>query len=123
MSTILVGEDNAVNRELVRELLESFGHEVIEAGNGREVLERLYKVKTDLVLLDIQMPVLDGYAVLRVIRDDEKLKTMPVVALTAFAMRGDREKALDAGFDAHLSKPLDVQKLKSLTKRLLEENN
>src|SRR5271168_4989448 len=102
MSTILVGEDNAVNRELVKELLESFGHQVIEAENGREVLEQLYKVKADLVLLDIQMPVLDGYSVLRVMRDDENLKNLPVVALTAFAMRGDKEKALDAGFDAHL---------------------
>src|SRR5579864_6859882 len=101
MSKILVGEDNAVNRELVRELLESFGHDVIEAENGHEVLQQLQREPVDLVLLDIQMPVLDGYAVLQSIRQNEKLKTLPVVALTAFAMRGDKEKALEAGFDAH----------------------
>jgi two-component system, cell cycle response regulator DivK len=88
MSKILVAEDNLPNRELIREILEAYGHEVIEAGDGRQALDELEKNLPDLVLLDIQMPVLDGYAVVREVRKTPRLATFKVLALTAYAMQG-----------------------------------
>ena len=94
MSKILVAEDNLPNRELIREILESSGHEVIEAEDGQQALERLKDTKPDLVLLDIQMPVLDGYAVVRHLRQIPRFAGIKVVALTAYAMQGDRDRVL-----------------------------
>ena len=81
MSIILIAEDNAVNRELLHELLETRGHTVLEACNGQEALDILEKTKPDLLLLDIGMPVLDGFAVLRKIRENPRLAALPVVAM------------------------------------------
>ena len=111
MSKILVAEDNLPNRELIREILESCGHEVIEAEDGQQALERLKDTKPDLVLLDIQMPVLDGYAVVRHLRQIPRFAGIKVVALTAYAMQGDRERVLQSGFDGYLTKPVDIAKL------------
>ncbi len=108
MSKILVAEDNLPNRDLIREILETLGHEVIEACDGKQALEKLAEDLPDLVLLDIQMPVLDGYAVLREVRQDPRLARLKVLALTAYAMQGDREKALEAGFDGYLTKPINT---------------
>jgi len=94
MSKILVAEDNLANRELIPEILESCGHEVIEAEDGQQALERLKETKPDLVLLDIQMPVLDGYAVIRRLRQIPRFAGLKVVALTAYAMQGDRDRVL-----------------------------
>jgi two-component system, cell cycle response regulator DivK len=117
MSTILVAEDNLVNRELMREILESRGHEVIEACDGQEALDKLEQSSPDLVLLDIQMPVLDGYAVLQKIRGNNRFAALRVLAVTAYAMHGNREQVLAAGFDGYLSKPIDIA---VLTKELRE---
>jgi CheY-like chemotaxis protein len=117
MSKILVAEDNLPNRELIREILESCGHEVIEAEDGQQALERLKEFTPDLILLDIQMPVLDGYAVLRELRQTPRFATLKVLALTAYAMQGDREKALQSGFDGYLTKPIDM----TLLPKQLEE--
>lgn len=111
MSKVLIAEDNAVNRELLRELLESRGHIVREACNGREALENLHSERPDILLLDLGMPVMDGFATLAEIRKDASLKSLPVVAVTAYAMQGDREKALSAGFDGYLTKPIHVPSL------------
>jgi len=94
MKKILVADDNAVSRELIREILETDDYEVIEAGDGREALEKIREHQPDLALLDIQMPVLNGNAVIHQIRADPRFSGLPVAALTAFAMQGDREKAL-----------------------------
>jgi two-component system cell cycle response regulator DivK len=107
MSKILVAEDNAVNRELMREMLEVFGCEVVEAGDGPEALTRMDEVEPDLILLDINMPKLNGFAVLKGIRENPRFSERPVLAVTAYAMREDRDKALQAGFDGYLAKPLD----------------
>jgi|ERR1700730_8486779 CheY-like chemotaxis protein len=117
MSKILVAEDNLPNRELIREILESCGHEVIEAEDGQQALERLKESTPDLILLDIQMPVLDGYAVVRELRQTPQFAKLKVLALTAYAMQGDREKVLQAGFDGYLTKPIDTT---LLTKHLQE---
>ena len=120
MSKILVAEDNLPNRELIREILESCGHEVIEAEDGQQALERLKDTKPDLVLLDIQMPVLDGYAVVRHLRQIPRLAGLKIVALTAYAMQGDRDRVLESGFDGYLIKPVDIAKLTEEIRELLD---
>lgn len=107
MKTILIAEDNAVNRELLRELLEARGFTVSEACNGQEALEKIEEVKPDILLVDIGMPVLDGYGFIRKFRENEKWKGFPALAVTAYAMQGDKQKILDAGFDGYLSKPIE----------------
>src|SRR3954453_958731 len=99
MSKILMAEDNAINRELLRELLESRGHTVLEACNGQEALDVLERERPDALLLDIGMPVLDGFAVMRKVRENSSFASMPIVAVTAYAMQGDREKIMNAGFN------------------------
>ena len=110
---VLVADDNPAGRELVRESLAEQVGLLIEASNGREALQKIRETLPDLVLLDIQMPEMDGYAVLREIRSDPSLQSLRVVALTAFAMQGDRERALEAGFDDYVTKPVTVAKLKA----------
>lgn len=119
MTKILIAEDNAVNRELLRELLELRGYAVVEAGDGEEALRMIQQTQPDLPLLDIGMPVLDGYAVIRKIRENPGLAQLPVVAVTAYAMQGDREKILNSRFDGYLSKPVDSRSLTDELDRLL----
>jgi CheY-like chemotaxis protein len=113
---VLVVDDNPAGRELVRESLQRFTSSISEAGNGREALEKMRAARPDLVLLDIQMPEMDGYEVLREIRHDPDLHDLRVIALTAFAMQGDRERALAAGFDDYITKPVTVAQLKAQLK-------
>ncbi len=122
MKTILVAEDDPASRELMREILGAWGYHVLEACNGGEALQKMEETEPDLVLLDIQMPGLDGFAVLRQLRQNPNYATLPVVALTAYAMRGDREKVLVAGFDAYLTKPVDVTALKAQIQKLLTQS-
>lgn len=111
MKRILIAEDNAVNRELLRELLEVLDCSVTEACNGQEALQMIEQEQPDLLLLDISMPVLDGFATVRKIKENPKLSGLPVLAVTAYAMRGDEEKILNSGFDGYLSKPINSQSL------------
>ncbi|HJV28633.1 MAG TPA: response regulator [Aromatoleum sp.] len=103
---VLLIEDNPANLELATYLLETGGYEVITAQDGEEGLALLKQQKPDIVVTDLQMPVVDGYEVLRRLRQDPALDAMPVVAVTAFSMSGDRVKVLRAGFDGYLSKPI-----------------
>lgn len=112
MARILVADDNPSLRELMSEMLTAVGHEVVLASNGLEVMMRIQKDLPQLVLLDLQMPVLDGVVTLKQIRSDPRLARIPVVALTAFAMAGDQDKALGAGFDDYLPKPVGLAELK-----------
>ncbi len=123
MTRILVAEDNAVNRELLRELLELRGYTVLEACDGQEALETIEQTHPELLLLDIGMPVLDGFAVVRKIRENPSLAGLPVVAVTAYAMRGDRERILSSGFDGYLSKPVDPSSLTKELDRLLAKRD
>ncbi|MGA7927627.1 MAG: response regulator [Candidatus Sulfotelmatobacter sp.] len=118
MTKVLVAEDNPVNRELLRELLETGGYSVIEACNGQEALDMVEQSQPDLLLLDIGMPVLDGFAVMRRIRENPSLATLPVLAVTAYAMRDDRKKILKSGFDGHLSKPINAPDLANELERV-----
>src|ERR1700736_6484633 len=121
MSKILIAEDNPVNRELLRELLEMRGHTVVEACDGEEALRVIEQAHPDLVLLDIGMPLLDGFGVIRKIRENPRFASMPVVAVTAYAMQGDREKILSSKFDGYLSKPVDARSLTQELDRLLSQ--
>jgi CheY-like chemotaxis protein len=121
MTRILIAEDNPVNRELLRELLEMRGHVVDEASDGLEALSKLEQTLPDLLILDLGMPQLDGFGVIRKIRADPRLEKVPVLAATAYAMRGDREKILEAGFDGYISKPIDPVALQKELERLLAE--
>ncbi len=121
MSKILIAEDNPVNRELLRELLEVRGHTVVEACDGEEALRIIERTQPDLVLLDIGMPLLDGFGVIRKIRENPRFASMPVVAVTAYAMRGDREKILSSNFDGYLSKPVDARSLAQELDRVLRQ--
>ena len=119
MTRVLVAEDNAVNRELLRELLELRGYCVVEASNGQEALEMIEQSPPDLLLLDIGMPILDGFATVRKIRGNPRFSALPVLAVTAYAMRGDREKILQSGFDGYLSKPISAHSLEQELNRHL----
>lgn len=106
MKTVLVVEDNPVNRELIVEILEFAGYRVIEANDGQDALMVLNFHHPDVVLLDIQMPRLDGHETIRAIRENPDLARLRVIACTAYAMHGDREALLRSGFDDYLSKPI-----------------
>ncbi len=111
---ILVVDDNPVSRELVREILCSSEIEVFEAADGQGALDRIGDLVPDLVLLDLRMPLMDGFSVLRKIRQNAGLSRLPVLAFTASAMSGDREKALEAGFNGYLTKPIQAEELRNL---------
>jgi CheY-like chemotaxis protein len=117
--TILLADDNPGNREVARLALEAVGYEVIEAANGREALELARSVMPRLLILDIQMPVLDGYGVIGELRRDAQFAKTPAIAMTAYAMQGDQEKALAAGFTRHISKPVNLLNLRRIVAELL----
>ena len=106
---VLLVEDNEVNSYLARFLLEHGGFTVVTAGNGMEALEKAHAHKPALILMDIQMPVMDGYAATRALKADPTLQSVPVVALTAYAMPHEREQALAAGCAGHIEKPIDTR--------------
>jgi two-component system cell cycle response regulator len=106
MARVLVIEDNTDNLRLVTFLLEAFGHEVEVAGSGNAGVAAAAEARPDLILLDLQMPEMDGFEVIRRLRAVPGLAGRPIVALTAYAMAGDEERVLAAGFDGYLTKPI-----------------
>ncbi len=110
---ILVVEDNPLNLKLVRDVLTVSGYEVVAAPSGEEGVSLAQTCEPDLVLMDIQLPGIDGYEALRLLRQNPQLDGVPVVAVTAFAMREDRERAAREGFDGYLGKPISVRALAS----------
>lgn len=106
---ILVIEDNEVNLYLVTFMLKKSGYEVIPARNGREGLELAGRIEPDLILLDIQLPVMDGYGVARELKKNPALAHVPIVAVTSYAMAGDRERILAAGCEGYLEKPINPE--------------
>jgi two-component system, cell cycle response regulator DivK len=106
---ILVIEDNEQNLYLVKFLLENEGYEVISAMDGQSGIELAADVKPDLILLDIQLPVMDGYAVAQNLRLNPDLETTPIVAVTSYAMPGDKERAIEAGCNGYIEKPINPE--------------
>jgi two-component system, cell cycle response regulator DivK len=107
MTTILVIEDNLQNLYLMRFLLEGHGFSVLSATDGREGIEMASRLRPDCILLDIQLPKLDGYAVATALRSDPALNATPIIAVTSYAMLGDREKAFACGVTDYIEKPID----------------
>jgi len=109
--TILVVEDNPLNLELVTDVLEVHGYRVLQAASASEAFEHVRAGVPDLILMDIQLPGLDGLTLTSILKDDPATRGVPVVALTAHAMRGDEEKARQAGCDGYIPKPIDTRQL------------
>jgi two-component system cell cycle response regulator DivK len=108
MSRILVVDDNALNLRLACITLELAGHETLVAANGREAVEVAESELPDMILMDLRMPVMDGNSAMKHIKADARMRNIPVVALTASAMKGEREQLLANGFDGYIDKPIDV---------------
>jgi CheY-like chemotaxis protein len=106
---ILIVEDEPINLKLVGDLLKRIGYITIEATDGKQGVELARAKKPDLILMDIQMPVMDGLEATRVLKADATTKNIPVLALTSYAMEGDKERILEAGCDGYLTKPIDIQ--------------
>jgi len=117
--TILYVEDNSDNRTLVRRILLSEDYKLVEATNALEALELLKNTKPDLILMDINMPDMDGYTLTAKIKAMSGFEHTPILALTANVMRGDREKTLEAGCDGYIQKPIDIDQLTSEIERFL----
>jgi len=108
---ILVVEDNSDNRILITDVLNSLDYEVIVAVDGEEGIEMASSEKPDLILMDLSLPKMDGWTATKHIKDNTDLKHIPIIALTAHAMVGDRERAIEAGCDDYISKPIDLREL------------
>jgi two-component system cell cycle response regulator DivK len=120
--TILYVEDNSDNRKLVRRVLEVEGYSVVEAKDAMQALERLGTESIDLALMDINMPDMDGYTLTAKIKSMPEYSKLPIVAVTANVMRGDRERSLEAGCDGYIQKPIDIDTLSQQIERFLIRN-
>jgi two-component system cell cycle response regulator DivK len=120
---ILVVEDNAKNLKLLRDVLKFSGYAVAEARSGEEGVELAGKRPPDLILMDLQLPGIDGVEALRLLRENPATRAVPVVAVTAFAMKNDRDRALLAGFDGYVEKPISVRALPSQVKNFLRPDD
>ena len=106
--TVLVVEDNVLNMKLFHDLLKAHGYNVLQTGDGMEALRLARQHRPDIILMDIQLQDISGLEVTKWLKDDETLKTIPVVAITAFAMKGDEERYLEGGCDAYIAKPISI---------------
>lgn len=120
MSKVLVVEDNSVNLELLCEMLQLNDYEIVEARDGQEALARLNEVYPDIVLLDVNMPRMDGFAVIDRVRGNPRFLRLPVIAVTGYAMQEDLDKMLVAGFDSYVIKPINLKSLLAEMSRLIK---
>jgi two-component system cell cycle response regulator DivK len=116
---ILVVEDQEDNRQILRDLLGSVGFEMAEAGDGQEALAEVAKQRPDLILMDIQLPVMDGYEATRRLKSDPATKSIPIIVVTSYALSGDEGKARAAGCDAYVTKPYSPKQLLAKVKEFL----
>lgn len=121
MAKILVVEDNEMNRDMLSRRLQRKGYEVALAANGAEGVEMALSEQPDLILMDMSLPVLDGWQATRQIKTNPETQTIPIVALTAHALAGDREKSIQAGCDEYETKPVDFPRLLGKIKSFLEK--
>ncbi|MDP8920824.1 MAG: response regulator [Pseudomonadota bacterium] len=121
--TVLIVEDNELNMKLFNDLLEAHGYATLKTSHGIEAMELARAHKPDLILMDIQLPEVSGLEVTRWLKADEELKSIPVIAITAFAMKGDEERIREGGCEAYMSKPISVAKFIATVKIYLEADN
>src|ERR1700742_2047192 len=119
--TVLIVEDNELNMKLFNDLLEAHGYETVQRRNGVEAFKLTRQHKPNLILMDIQLPEVSGLQVTQWLKDDEDLRHIPVIAVTAFAMRGDEEKIRQGGCEAYLSKPISVVKFLETVRNYLND--
>lgn len=119
--TVLIVEDNMLNMKLFRDLLEAHGLETLETSDGTAVPDLARKHKPDLILMDIQLPEISGLDVTRMLKKDDELKHIPVVAITAFAMKGDEQKIREGGCEDYISKPISVTHFLDVIDQYLEK--
>lgn len=120
MAKILVAEDNDKNMMLVKDILAFHKYEVIEAKNGEEAIKKAKEEKPDLILMDIQMPVMDGFTAAKILRADPAMGSIKIIGVTSYAMKGDRDRVMEAGFDDYISKPIDTRALPEIIKKHLK---
>jgi len=118
--TILIVEDNELNMKLFRDLLKAHDFETLETRDGMEALDMARANKPDLILMDIQLPGVSGLEVTRQIKADDSIKSIPVVAVTAFAMKGDEDRIREGGCEAYIAKPIRIDELISTVRRFVD---
>ena len=119
--TVLIVEDNELNMKLFHDLLEAHGYETLQTRTGIEALELAREHRPDLILMDIQLPEVSGLEVTKWIKEDEELRSIPIIAVTAFAMKGDEERIRQGGCEAYISKPISVAKFLETVRSFLGE--
>ncbi|KKO18208.1 MAG: response regulator [Candidatus Brocadia sp.] len=118
---VMVVEDNEKNRKLMRVVLKSKGYNVIEATTGEEALNLLKNQKPNIIMMDIQLPGIDGLTLIKQIKADAMTKEIPIIAVTAYAMKGDEQKILDTGCEAYMSKPINTQELPIIIEKYIKK--
>ena len=121
--TVLIVEDNELNMKLFHDLLDAHGYQTLQTKDGMEALAMVRQHRPDLILMDIQLPEVSGLEVIKWIKEDDNLRSIPVVAVTAFAMKGDEEKMREGGCDAYIAKPISVGKFIETVKHFLDVKN
>lgn len=116
---VLIVEDNDLNMKLFHDLLEAYGYVTVQTKNGREAMGLAREHHPDLILLDIQLPEISGLEITKALKADDELKSIPVIAVTAFAMKGDEEKIREGGCEAYIAKPISVDHFISTVQRIL----
>ncbi|TVM03582.1 MAG: response regulator [Candidatus Brocadia sp. WS118] len=120
-NNVMVVEDNEKNRKLMRVVLKAKGYNVIEATTGEEALNILKNQKPNIILMDIQLPGIDGLTLIKQIKADAVTKEIPIIAVTAYAMKGDEQKILDTGCEAYMSKPINTQELPHMIEKYIKK--
>lgn len=119
---ILVVDDNSDNRELVVKVLKNRGYDTVEAVDGEDALRKAQEERPALILMDISLPKMDGYEVIRSLKSQEEYRDIPIVALTAHVMKGDKERAMNAGCIGYIPKPIDIRELPEQIRHYLKAN-
>ena len=117
--TVLVVEDNELNMKLFHDLLEANGYNIVQTRNGLEAIDLAREHRPDLILMDIQLPEVSGLEVTKWIKEDDELRSIPIIAVTAFAMKGDEEKIREGGCEAYIAKPISVANFLETVERFL----
>jgi two-component system cell cycle response regulator DivK len=118
--TVLIVEDNELNMKLFNDLLQAHGYNTLQTRDGREVLSMTRKHRPDLILMDIQLPEISGLEIAKMLKADDDLNSIPVVAVTAFAMKGDEQKIRNGGCDGYIAKPISVNNFLQTVSKFLE---